>query len=120
MLNFNYNLLIMKVAIIVPVLMGAVFSAAAQTQPLLQIVKEKKQPKKATPPFNYLNKGAAQPQAKLVAVTGAGKIYALPLDNMPCLVPNSRSSIPMPAPKQLPLQNAMPNALVLQPVIPQQ
>lgn len=120
MLKFNYNLLIMKVAIIVPVLMAAFFSAPAQTQPLLQIIKENSSKKKATPSFNYLNKGTAQPPEKLLAVTGTGKIYALPTDNMPCLVPKSSSSITMPASKQLPLQNTMPNALVVQPVIPQQ
>lgn len=102
----------MKVAIIVPVLTAAFLCATAQAQPprpLLEIITK-----------NKPQKNAAQPQAKLSAVTTAGKIYALPQDNMPCLVPHRFSMVQMPAAIQPHFKNSMPNASVVQPVIPPQ
>ena len=100
----------MKVAIIVPVLMAASLAVSAQEQtprPLLEIIKK-----------NVPKKNAVRPQAKLLAVTAAGKIYALPIDNMPCLAPNTLLTVHMPVIVPPPATGNMPNALKVEPVIP--
>jgi hypothetical protein len=110
----------MKVAIIVPVLLAASLSAAAQaTRPLLEVIGTNKPLKKTAVPLTSISGKAVQPQAKLLTTTAAGKIYALPLDNMPCLVPNETAVIQLPVALQPRLKNNIPNGSVAQPVIPQ-
>ncbi len=51
------------------------------------------------------------PQSKLLAENRLGKIYSLPLDNMPCLVSNLMNSIPIPTKKLFPGNPKMPNKI---------
>jgi len=55
-----------------------------------------------------------QPQAKLIGIAPLGKVYAMPTDNMPCLVPYTPAEASMPVLNMQLYQNAMPNALPLQ------
>lgn len=112
----------MKHAIVIPVLLFSFLSAAAQQQPktLLEIVREKKA-EKIKPPVITLEKiHSTAPKAKLLAATSKGKIYALPLDNMPCFVPDNNSLIAIPA-KGWPVcgGNLMPNASTVTTIIPE-
>ena len=80
-----------------------------------------------TPGFKYqLPPGAAanlstairSPQAKLIGQSALGKIYAMPVDNMPCLVPtvsleNLSTDFVVPLPKA-----DMPNPIPRQNLIP--
>lgn len=122
MLNFSYNILSMKIAIVIPVLLCCFLSAAAQQHPktLLEIVKENKAEKIKQPiliPDKIL---LFAPKAKLLATTSKGKIYALPLDNMPCFVPDNNTLIAMPL-KGWPVcgSNLMPNASKVTTIIPE-
>jgi hypothetical protein len=56
------------------------------------------------------------PKAKYSHTTSKGKVYILPYDNMPCLVPDMKQVRPMPGSK-MPEGN-MPNALPRLQVIP--
>lgn len=57
------------------------------------------------------------PKAKLIGHSKYGKVYALPLDNMPCLVPPTATAALMPVAKT-PLVNAgIPNAVTKQDLI---
>ena len=57
------------------------------------------------------------PKAKLIGHSNFGKVYALPQDNMPCLVPPTATTAVMPVAKT-PLVNAgMPNAVPKQDLI---
>ncbi len=90
MLNFSYNILSMKIAIVIPVLCFAVSAAVAQQQTpkaLLEIIKEHKAEKIKTPAEIPNKVTLSSQKAKLLAVTSKGRIYGLPLDNMPCFVP---------------------------------
>lgn len=48
-------------------------------------------------------------QARLSHNTSKGKVYIMPFDNMPCLVPDVKKTVPMPGIKPLP-DSRMPNA----------
>jgi hypothetical protein len=51
------------------------------------------------------------PKPKLIGITSSGKIYAMPQDNMPCLVPNMILQNSMPV-YSTPLANAnIPNSI---------
>ena len=51
--------------------------------------------------------------------TARGKVYIMAPDNMPCLVPYSNATAPMPgAEKKLPIKPVMPNTLPVVPLIP--
>ena len=54
--------------------------------------------------------------AKFLYNTGKGKVYALPLDKMPCLVPDINSNMPI-AKLKMNEYKKMPNALPLQKLI---
>ncbi|MEI9957799.1 MAG: hypothetical protein WDM90_16210 [Ferruginibacter sp.] len=55
-----------------------------------------------------------QPQPQLIATTSLGKVYAMPTDNMPCLVPFTATEGSMPVLKTPLYQNEMPSAIPLQ------
>ena len=107
----------MKIAIVVPFFMGA-FSASAQTtapKTLLEIIKE--QPATFQPAF--IRTTAVSPQATLLSETEMGKIYALPLDNMPCLVPPKATAAVIPNAARFTMPgNRIPNASGVHPVLP--
>ena len=50
--------------------------------------------------------------------TSKGKVYTLPPDNMPCLVPDMQKVVPMPGSYQKAPQNRMPNILPRRELIP--
>lgn len=52
--------------------------------------------------------------------TSRGKIYILPYDNMPCLVPNMDQVAPMPGLIQKFPESRMPNAIPRREMIPKQ
>ncbi len=57
------------------------------------------------------------PKAKLIGQSNFGKVYALPQDNMPCLVPPNATAALIPVVK-MPLVNAgIPNAVPRQDLI---
>lgn len=56
------------------------------------------------------------PQATYSHTTSRGKVYNLPIDNMPCLVPDMNQVAPMPGYKMP--EGRMPNAIPRQPLIP--
>lgn len=58
------------------------------------------------------------PQAKFLYNTEKGKVYALPLDNMPCLVPHINSNMPI-AKLDLKEYNKIPNVSPEQKLIPE-
>lgn len=58
------------------------------------------------------------PQAKLLYNTDKGKVFALPLDKMPCLVPNIISNMPI-AILDLKEYKKIPNSIPEQKVIPE-
>ena len=58
------------------------------------------------------------PQAKLLHSNGKGKVYALPQDNMPCLVPHINSNMPV-AGLGINKTQKIPNALPEQKIIPE-
>ncbi|HUS02458.1 MAG TPA: hypothetical protein VMY77_12060 [Chitinophagaceae bacterium] len=58
------------------------------------------------------------PQAKILFTTEKGKVYALPQDNMPCLVPNINSNMPV-ADLSINKTRKIPNALPEQKIIPE-
>ena len=57
------------------------------------------------------------PQAKLLYNTETGKVYALPQDKMPCLVPQTNSNMPI-AKLDMNEFKKIPNALPEQKIIP--
>ena len=57
------------------------------------------------------------PEAKLLYNTDKGKVYALPLDNMPCLVPYVISNMPI-ARLDIKDYKKIPNAIPEQKIIP--
>jgi hypothetical protein len=56
-------------------------------------------------------------QARLSHTTDQGKLYLLPIDNMPCLVPDTKKVIPMPGIRPS-LKSRMPNGFRNDPVVP--
>jgi hypothetical protein len=56
-------------------------------------------------------------QARLSHTTDQGKVFVLPIDNMPCLVPDSKKVVPMPGIRPAP-KSRMPNAFPGMPVVP--
>ena len=61
--------------------------------------------------------GGLLPQATFSHNTSRGKVYTLPIDNMPCLVPDMNQVSRMPGQYSLP-QNRMPNVVPKQEIIP--
>jgi hypothetical protein len=59
------------------------------------------------------------PQATFSHNTSKGKVYTLPVDNMPCLVPDMDQVSRMPGQYFTP-DNRMPNALPKQEIIPKE
>ena len=57
------------------------------------------------------------PQAKILYTTDKGTVYSLPLDNMPCLVPDIKSHLPVQKLDIHPLRR-IPNALPEYKIIP--
>src|SRR5688572_25070053 len=53
--------------------------------------------------------GAWLAQGRLSHATDQGKVYLLPIDNMPCLVPDTKKVVPMPGIRPAP-RSRMPNA----------
>lgn len=115
----------MKHAIVIPVLLFSFLSAFAQQQSktMLEIVKEKNTGIKLNNsrhscwPEEFDIKKVVIPKARLRNITPKGKIYGLPLDNMPCLVSEKTSE--MPTAQQNSEAVAIPNALKIQSLIPQ-
>ena len=62
--------------------------------------------------FQLNDATAFQPKAKFLYETDKGSVYALPLDNMPCLKPNFNSDMPV---LKLSPNGYIPNALNVQP-----
>lgn len=56
-------------------------------------------------------------QARLSHSTDQGKVYLMPIDNMPCLVPNAKKVVPMPGIRPAP-RSRMPNAFPGVPAVP--
>jgi hypothetical protein len=68
--------------------------------------------KKATPFNNITERSftlATQQQATLIGQNAIGKIYALPADNMPCLVPHAANEALMPVYTTTLLHPGIPN-----------
>lgn len=57
-------------------------------------------------------------QAKPSHATSQGKVYMLPIDNMPCLVPDKKKTVPMPGIRPVP-DKRMPNAFRTAPMLPE-
>jgi len=55
-------------------------------------------------------------QARLSHTTDQGKVYLLPLDHMPCLVPDSKKVVPMPGIRPAP-KSRMPNGFRIDPEV---
>jgi hypothetical protein len=112
----------MKNTIVIPILCFSVSVSFAQQQPpkaLLEIVKENKAGKIRQPVGISGKIILSAPKARLLAVTSKGKIYALPLDNTPCFVPNNSTVIAMPAKGWPPCKSGlMPNAFKMHSIIP--
>jgi hypothetical protein len=88
-------------------------SALAQTE-TLQVIK----PDTSRPDILTLkNRSSWLAKAKFSHNTSKGKIYILPGDNMPCLVPDTRKTIPMPGIRPVP-DKRMPNAFPAIPFLP--
>jgi hypothetical protein len=68
----------------------------------------------------YPNRPGQLPLATYSHTTSRGKIYTLPVDNMPCLVPDLKQVKRMPE-KGIPLlpEKRMPNGVPRQKIIPQ-
>ena len=62
----------------------------------------------------------SQPQATVIATNEFWKIYALPKDNMPCLVPNISLVVPMPNVTKFFNNSLMLNPYKKEEIIPQQ
>jgi hypothetical protein len=59
------------------------------------------------------------PQATFSHQTSRGKVYNLPIDNMPCLVPDMQQVRPMPGQHYFP-EGRMPNVFPRQRIIPEE
>ena len=57
-------------------------------------------------------------EGKYSHTTSRGKVYTLPYDNMPCLVPRMNDLAPMPGAQQRYPQGKMPNAVPRRQLIP--
>ena len=64
--------------------------------------------------FKFHNEMVYEPKAKFLYETDKGSVYALPLDNMPCLRPGIHSDMPV---ARLSQESYIPNALNVQPGI---
>jgi hypothetical protein len=96
--------------------MGAGLSATAQQQPFI-----KKLPASIDTTgqrFGLIQQRGLLPQATFSHNTSKGKIYALPIDNMPCLVPDMSRVSRMPGAYAYP-EGRMPNLFPKQRVIPE-
>ena len=65
---------------------------------------------------NLIKQNSLLPQATFSHNTSRGKIYTLPIDNMPCLVPDMKQVEGMP--RQNMPDSRMPNAFPRLPLIP--
>jgi hypothetical protein len=109
--------------------MGAGLSATAQQQPELKKLYDyfKKVPAIAVDTTgerfkkleDLIQTRGLLPQATFSHNTSKGKIYTLPIDNMPCLVPDMKQVRPMPGQYVNP-DNKMPNAMPKQEIIPKE
>jgi hypothetical protein len=68
--------------------------------------------------FNITPQRSLLPQATYSHTTSRGKIYKLPIDNMPCLVPDMNQVAPMPGNKMP--EGKMPNAFPRLRMIPEE
>lgn len=68
-------------------------------------------------PKSNINPRGLLPQATFSHNTSRGKIYTLPIDNMPCLVPDMKQVATMPGQYSMP-EGRMPNAIPRQRIIP--
>ncbi|HKH60111.1 MAG TPA: hypothetical protein VKA49_04730 [Flavitalea sp.] len=59
-------------------------------------------------------------QGKFSHTTSKGKVYILPYDNMPCLVPDMEKVAQMPGSTQKLPESRMPNAIPRRELIPKQ
>ena len=59
-------------------------------------------------------------QGKFPHTTSKGKVYILPYDNMPCLVPDMQKVAHMPGATQKLPESRMPNAIPRRELIPKQ
>ena len=62
--------------------------------------------------FQFYDETAFQPKAKFLYETDKGSVYALPLDNMPCLKPTFNADMPV---AKLSPNGYIPNAINVQP-----
>ena len=69
-------------------------------------------------PFSGTIKNSFLSQGKLSHTTSRGKVYILPYDNMPCLVPDMEKVTPMPGSIQRLPESRMPNAIPRRDIIP--
>ena len=63
---------------------------------------------------------SSQPQATVIATNEFWKVYALPKDNMPCLVPNISQIVTMPNARKYFDNSLMLNPYKKEEIIPQQ
>jgi hypothetical protein len=69
----------------------------------------------------YQSKRGLLPMAAYSHTTSRGKIYKLPIDNMPCLVPDMKQVTPMPQRVMPAVPNSpMPNPYPRQKIIPKE
>ena len=98
-----------KTALAIGLCTATLLAAAQDTSPTVDTTR------KRTPTTfknNLLEEG------KFSHSTSKGKVYILPYDNMPCLVPNTDQVARMPGSIQRAPQNRMPNAMPKRRLIP--
>ncbi len=93
----------------------SLYSAGLFAQRSLSIIDtlDKRFPKVIAPNKNFTEDG------QFSHTTSRGKIYMLPIDNMPCLVPNMDYIRPMPGSYNKFPESKMPNAIPRRNLIPQ-
>ena len=105
--------------------MGAGLSATAQQQPELQKLYHSFKYNPTIPvdttgerfrkADGLIQRRGLLPQATFSHNTSRGKVYTLPIDNMPCLVPDMQQVRPMPGQYFMP-DNRMQNAATSLPI----
>jgi hypothetical protein len=92
----------------------SLYSAGLLAQRSLAIIDslDKRFPKVIAPNKKFIEDG------QFSHPTSRGKVYILPIDNMPCLVPDMNYIRPMPGSYKKFPESRMPNALPRQKLIP--
>ena len=59
---------------------------------------------------DFTSSSLLMPKATLLAENNLGKVYSLPIDNMRCLVPNTKNTTPIPTKKLFLQKGSIPNS----------